>query len=147
MNPVDHPHGGGNHQHIGHASTMARDAPAGQKAGLIAYVYFRFCPACGCHICFTWLNSTTGVICENSIDDTALVVPVSSAVPPARPSTPTKHTSMQQAHRWEFGGTVGKRLCRVVWSADCAGAGSGAVSSRDVYWPMQQISRMLLGSE
>ena len=36
MNPVDHPHGGGNHQHIGHASTMARDAPAGQKAGLIA---------------------------------------------------------------------------------------------------------------
>jgi hypothetical protein len=24
MNPVDHPHGGGNHQHIGHASTMAR---------------------------------------------------------------------------------------------------------------------------
>ena len=29
MNPVDHPHGGGNHQHIGHASTMARDAPAG----------------------------------------------------------------------------------------------------------------------
>ncbi|WWC66954.1 60S ribosomal protein uL2 [Kwoniella pini CBS 10737] len=36
MNPVDHPHGGGNHQHIGHASTMARDAPSGQKAGLIA---------------------------------------------------------------------------------------------------------------
>ncbi|CAO1629347.1 unnamed protein product [Sympodiomycopsis kandeliae] len=36
MNPVDHPHGGGNHQHIGHASTVARDAPAGQKAGLIA---------------------------------------------------------------------------------------------------------------
>lgn len=35
MNPVDHPHGGGNHQHIGHASTVARDAPAGQKAGLI----------------------------------------------------------------------------------------------------------------
>lgn len=36
MNPVDHPHGGGNHQHIGHASTMARDSSAGQKAGLIA---------------------------------------------------------------------------------------------------------------
>ncbi|TIC08566.1 hypothetical protein E3Q15_03924 [Wallemia mellicola] len=36
MNPVDHPHGGGNHQHIGHASTIARDAPSGQKAGLIA---------------------------------------------------------------------------------------------------------------
>jgi hypothetical protein len=31
MNPVDHPHGGGNHQHIGHASTMARDSSAGKK--------------------------------------------------------------------------------------------------------------------
>ena len=30
------PHGGGNHQHIGKASTMARDAARGQKAGLIA---------------------------------------------------------------------------------------------------------------
>jgi len=36
MNPVEHPHGGGNHQHIGHASTKRRDAPAGQKVGLIA---------------------------------------------------------------------------------------------------------------
>ncbi|KAJ3325505.1 60S ribosomal protein L2A [Blyttiomyces sp. JEL0837] len=36
MNPVDHPHGGGNHQHIGHASTVSRYAPAGQKVGLIA---------------------------------------------------------------------------------------------------------------
>ena len=36
MNPVEHPHGGGNHQHIGHPSTCRRDAPAGQKAGLIA---------------------------------------------------------------------------------------------------------------
>ena len=36
MNPVDHPHGGGNHQHIGHASTVRRDAPPGQKCGLIA---------------------------------------------------------------------------------------------------------------
>lgn len=36
MNPVDHPHGGGNHQHIGHASTVSRFAPAGQKVGLIA---------------------------------------------------------------------------------------------------------------
>lgn len=36
MNPVEHPHGGGNHQHIGHASTCRRDAPPGQKAGLIA---------------------------------------------------------------------------------------------------------------
>jgi len=36
MNPVEHPHGGGNHQHIGHASTVRRDCPAGQKVGLIA---------------------------------------------------------------------------------------------------------------
>jgi large subunit ribosomal protein L8e len=36
MNPVEHPHGGGNHQHIGHPSTCARDAPRGMKAGLIA---------------------------------------------------------------------------------------------------------------
>nr|XP_027202761.1 60S ribosomal protein L2-A-like [Dermatophagoides pteronyssinus] len=36
MNPVDHPHGGGNHQHIGHASTVSRHAPPGQKVGLIA---------------------------------------------------------------------------------------------------------------
>jgi len=36
MNPVDHPHGGGNHQHIGKASTISREAASGQKAGLIA---------------------------------------------------------------------------------------------------------------
>jgi len=36
MNPVDHPHGGGNHQHVGHPTTVRRDAPAGQKVGLIA---------------------------------------------------------------------------------------------------------------
>ncbi|KAK0562014.1 60S ribosomal protein L2 [Tilletia horrida] len=36
MNPVDHPHGGGNHQHIGKASTVPRDASSGAKAGLIA---------------------------------------------------------------------------------------------------------------
>lgn len=36
MNPVDHPHGGGNHQHIGHPSTVRRSAPPGQKVGLIA---------------------------------------------------------------------------------------------------------------
>jgi len=35
-NPVEHPHGGGNHQHIGHPSTVQRGCPAGQKAGLIA---------------------------------------------------------------------------------------------------------------
>ena len=36
MNPVEHPHGGGNHQHIGHASTVRGDAAPGQKVGLIA---------------------------------------------------------------------------------------------------------------
>ena len=36
MNPVDHPHGGGNQQHIGHPSTVSREAPPGQKVGLVA---------------------------------------------------------------------------------------------------------------
>lgn len=36
MNPVDHPHGGGNHQHIGHPATIKRIASSGQKVGLIA---------------------------------------------------------------------------------------------------------------
>lgn len=36
MNAVDHPHGGGNHDHLGRASTRRRDAPPGQKVGLIA---------------------------------------------------------------------------------------------------------------
>ena len=36
MNPVDHPHGGGNHQHLGMAGTRSRHAPPGQKVGLIA---------------------------------------------------------------------------------------------------------------
>lgn len=36
MNPVEHPHGGGNHQHIGHASTVSRSDPPGKKVGLIA---------------------------------------------------------------------------------------------------------------
>lgn len=36
MNPVDHPHGGGNHQHVGHATTISRYAPPGKKVGLIA---------------------------------------------------------------------------------------------------------------
>jgi len=35
-NPVDHPFGGGNHQHIGHPSTLARNAPPGCKVGLVA---------------------------------------------------------------------------------------------------------------
>merc|ERR1711915_904652 len=36
MNPVEHPHGGGNHQHIGKASTVSRGTSAGRKIGLIA---------------------------------------------------------------------------------------------------------------
>merc|ERR1712050_69416 len=35
-NPVEHPHGGGNHQHIGKPSTVRRDASLGKKVGLIA---------------------------------------------------------------------------------------------------------------
>ncbi|KAL7712896.1 Large ribosomal subunit protein uL2 [Entamoeba marina] len=36
MNPVDHPHGGGNHQHVGHPTTVKRSSPPGQKAGKVA---------------------------------------------------------------------------------------------------------------
>jgi len=36
MNPVEHPHGGGNHQHVGHPTTVSREACPGQKVGLIA---------------------------------------------------------------------------------------------------------------
>lgn len=36
MNPVDHPHGGGNHQHIGKPSTISRHAPPNKAVGLIA---------------------------------------------------------------------------------------------------------------
>merc|ERR1712059_124363 len=36
MNPVEHPHGGGSHQHIGFPSTVRRDTSAGRKVGLIA---------------------------------------------------------------------------------------------------------------
>jgi len=36
MNPVEHPFGGGNHQHVGHPTTTARCAPPGKKVGLIA---------------------------------------------------------------------------------------------------------------
>ncbi|KAK2138072.1 hypothetical protein NP493_8941g00004 [Ridgeia piscesae] len=31
--PVEHPHGGGNHQHIGMASIVRRDTFAGRKVG------------------------------------------------------------------------------------------------------------------
>ena len=36
IQPVEHPHGGGNHQHIGKPSTVKRNTPAGRKVGLIA---------------------------------------------------------------------------------------------------------------
>merc|ERR1711935_1163979 len=34
-NPVEHPFGGGNHQHIGMPSTVSKERPAGRKCGLI----------------------------------------------------------------------------------------------------------------
>ena len=34
VQPVEHLHGGGNHQHIGHPSTVKRNTPAGRKVGL-----------------------------------------------------------------------------------------------------------------
>ena len=36
MNPVDHPHGGGAHQHVGKASTVSRHAPPGRKVGRLS---------------------------------------------------------------------------------------------------------------
>jgi large subunit ribosomal protein L8e len=36
MNPVDHPHGGGNQQHMGKPGTVRRDRPAGSKSGQIS---------------------------------------------------------------------------------------------------------------
>ncbi|MCY0868799.1 MAG: 50S ribosomal protein L2 [Desulfurococcus sp.] len=36
MNPVDHPHGGGSHQHVGRPTTVARNTPPGRKVGHIA---------------------------------------------------------------------------------------------------------------
>ncbi|KAI4325804.1 hypothetical protein MLD38_031170 [Melastoma candidum] len=36
MNPIEHPPGGGNHQHIGDASTVRSDSLPGHKVGHIA---------------------------------------------------------------------------------------------------------------
>jgi len=36
MNPVDHPHGGGNHPHVGKPSTVSRNSWPGAKVGRIA---------------------------------------------------------------------------------------------------------------
>lgn len=36
MNPVDHPHGGGGHKHVGHPSSVSRNTPPGRKVGHIS---------------------------------------------------------------------------------------------------------------
>jgi large subunit ribosomal protein L2 len=36
MNPVSHPHGGGNHQHVGKSYTIKRGASPGRKVGSVA---------------------------------------------------------------------------------------------------------------
>ena len=36
MNPVNHPHGGGNHPHVGTQSSVSKHAPPGRKVGNIA---------------------------------------------------------------------------------------------------------------
>ena len=36
MNPVNHPHGGGSHPHVGKPSTVGRNAPPGSKVGRLA---------------------------------------------------------------------------------------------------------------
>ena len=36
MNPVDHPHGGGSHQHVGRPSTVSRNASPGRKVGRLS---------------------------------------------------------------------------------------------------------------
>jgi large subunit ribosomal protein L2 len=36
MNPVDHPHGGGSHQHVGRPNTVSRNAPPGMKVGRLS---------------------------------------------------------------------------------------------------------------
>ncbi|MCD6383071.1 MAG: 50S ribosomal protein L2 [Thermoplasmata archaeon] len=33
MNPVNHPHGGGSHQHVGRPSSVSKNAPPGRKVG------------------------------------------------------------------------------------------------------------------
>jgi large subunit ribosomal protein L2 len=36
MNPVNHPHGGGSHQHVGRPSTVSWNAPPGRKVGRLS---------------------------------------------------------------------------------------------------------------
>ena len=61
MNPVDHPHGGGNHQHIGKASTVPRSAVPGQKVGLIAAR--RVCSISMCLAFPRVLNAANRLVC------------------------------------------------------------------------------------
>ena len=62
MNPVDHPHGGGNHQHIGKASTIARSAVPGQKVGLIAARRVRLFCSPILHLNSTAFSIQTGLL-------------------------------------------------------------------------------------
>jgi len=48
VQPVEHPHGGGNHQHIGKASTVARDKSAGRKVRCLQF------SACFCSLLHFW---------------------------------------------------------------------------------------------
>ena len=36
MNAANHPHGGGNHQHVGRPSTVGRNTPPGRKVGRLS---------------------------------------------------------------------------------------------------------------
>jgi large subunit ribosomal protein L2 len=36
MNPVNHPHGGGGHPHVGTQSSVGRNTPPGRKVGRLA---------------------------------------------------------------------------------------------------------------
>ena len=42
MNPVEHPHGGGNHQHIGKPSTVSRLKSPGRKVNYALLFYYCF---------------------------------------------------------------------------------------------------------
>lgn len=60
MNPVDHSHGGGNHQHIGHSSTVKRSSVPGQKVSFpfdrfedLFFVFLSFC--FHCRTLWVWL--------------------------------------------------------------------------------------------
>lgn len=56
MNPVEHPHGGGNHQHVGHPTTVSRGAPPGKKVRFLAR---RSSPSCSDQTVGDYLLVTT----------------------------------------------------------------------------------------